>query len=101
MPTRIFECTVAPADITDAGTLDINGQPLALEDGKRYAGRYYAIPSTALMFVRSTPDGETVNAGDAATPIRVFEDLIVQPISGESVWVWSEKNGQLSLNEIP
>ena len=41
MPTRIYEVTDAPVNLLAA--LDVDGQPLDLEIGKRYVGRYTAI----------------------------------------------------------
>ena len=41
-----------------------------------------------------------MTANSPALPIRVFEDLLIFPVSGQAIFVWSERSGQLVINDI-
>ena len=99
MPTQFYDVTAAPVNLIGAN--DTDGNPLDLEIGKRYTGRFVALGPQAIMKVLSVPDATVVAAGDAALPMRNFEDLAIIPATGEAIFVWSEAAGQLVINEIP
>ena len=99
MPTKIYGVTNAPVNLLAAS--DIDGQPLDLQVGKTYQGRYTAVGVQSVLKALEVVDGTPVNVGDPALPVRNFDDLAIVPITGQSIFVWSERGGgQLAINEV-
>ena len=99
MPTRIFEVTNAPVNLLVA--LDVDGLPLGLQIGKQYTGRYTAIGPQSILKALEVAVGAAVTANSPALPVRVFEDLFIFPVTGQAIFVWSERGGgQLVINDI-
>ena len=100
MPTKILEITDAPVDLLTA--LDVDGIPLGLQVGQQYTGRYTAVgPQSILKALEvEVGVGAQVTANSPALPVRVFEDLLIIPVSGQAIFVWSERSGQLVINDI-
>ena len=88
MPTQIYGVTPRPANLI--GAVDINGDPLALAVGTTYSARFQAGQVQALLKIREAPDGTTLTASSQALLVRRFEDVVIVPASGESVFAWSE-----------
>ena len=98
MPTQIYVVTDTPADLLAAN--DVDGQPLSLEVGKRYSGRYTAVGPQSILKFLAVASGTTVTADSPATPLQVFEDIIIVPLQGEEIYVWGENDGQIAINDI-
>ena len=99
MPTQIFEVGDSPVNLLTASGID--GQPLDLQIGKRYTGRYTAIGPQSVLKALEVADGTPVTSSSPALPVRVFEDLLIFPVAGQAIFVWSERGGgQLVINDI-
>ena len=99
MPTKIYIVTDAPVNLLAAS--DIDGQPLDLQVGKQYQGRYTAVGVQSVLKALDVLDGTPVTASDPALPVRNYEDLVIVPVTGQSIFVWSERGGgQLAINEV-
>ena len=100
MPTQIFEVTDSPVNLLTAN--DIDGQPLDLQIGKQYVGRYTTIGPQSILKALEVADGTAVTADSPALPVRVFEDLTIIPSTGQAIFVWSERGGGLLvINDVP
>ena len=99
MPTQIHRLTTSPVDLLAAS--DIDGNALSLAVGKTYQCRFVGLQIQAICKVLEAATGTQVAASDDALPIRIYEDLIVAPISGQSVFVWCEDSGTLVINDVP
>ena len=80
---------------------------MALAVGKTYSGRYVSVMSEGT----TRWDKQSILALEAATspavddpglPVRHLEDLIINPVSSENVYVWSVNPGRgfLVINEV-
>ena len=98
MPTKIYEMTNAPVNLLAA--LDVDGLPLDLQTGKQYTGRYTAVGPQSILKALEVAVGAAVTANSPALPVRVFEDLMIFPVSGQAIFVWSERSGQLVINDL-
>ena len=98
MPTQIYAVTPTPVDLLAAN--DIDGQPLDLQIGKRYSGRYSAVGPQSILKFLAVASGTTVTADSPATPVQVFEDIIIVPLQGEELYVWGDNDGQIAINDI-
>ena len=100
MPTQIYEVTDTPVNLLSA--VGVDGQPLDLEIGKRYIGRYTAIGPQSILKALEVTVGAAVTPDRSALPVRVFEDLTTIPVTGQSIFVWSldRGGGQLIINII-
>ena len=99
MATQIYTITAAPTNLLTANGID--GQPLVLVSGQTYSARFVAVGPQAICKSLAVPDGTAVDAADAALPVRNFEDLVIAPVAGESIYVWGDDAGQLVINNIP
>ena len=99
MPTQIYRLTASPVDLLAAN--DIDGNALSLAIGKTYQCRFVGLQVQAICKVLETATGTQVAASDDALPIRIYEDLTIAPVSGQSVFVWSEDGGKLVINDVP
>ena len=99
MPTQIYRLSTSPVDLLTAN--DIDGNALSLAVGKTYQCRFVGLQVQAICKVLEAATGAQVTASDDALPIRIYEDLTIAPISGQSVFVWSEDPGKLVINDIP
>ena len=99
MPTQIYRLSTSPVDLLAAS--DIDGNALSLAVGKTYQCRFVGLQVQAICKVLEVATGTQVAASDDALPIRIYEDLIIAPISGQSVFVWSEDGGTLVINDLP
>ena len=97
MATRIVNISDFPVNLL--ATNDIDGQPVNLEVGKTYAARYVALDVQAVCKVLEVPDGTTVTVDSPALPLRSFEDFFIAPATGESIFIWSEGNGRVIVND--
>ena len=41
--------------------------------------------------------GSTVTAASPSLRVRNFEDVVIKPVSGESIFAWSEDGGSLLI----
>ena len=98
MPTRIYQLTTAPTDLLGATTTDIDGVALDLQQGSTYTGRFSALDAQGVMKFLAVATGTTVDPGDRATPLRSFEDMVIKPVQGEEIVVWSDSAGFLAIN---
>ena len=97
MPTRIFEVSAAPVNLLAAN--DLEGNPLDLQVGTTYSGRYVAVGPQSILKMVEAPTGTVVTAGDPALPVRVYEDLTIIPKTGMAIFAWSENHSsQLIIN---
>ena len=99
MPTQIYRLTAAPVNLI--GATGVDGVAISLEVAKTYQARFVAVGPQAICKVLEAPDAAVVDASDSALPIRVFEDLTIVPVAGQSIFVWSEDGGQLVINDVP
>ena len=99
MPTRIYVVTDTPVDLLAAN--DVDGQPLDLQIGKRYTGRFTALGPQSILKVLEVVQGTAVVAATPALPIQIFEDVVIIPATGQNIFVWSEDGGQLVINDLP
>ena len=97
MPTKIYAVTPSPVDLTSALTTDAEGDPLALTIGQTYQCRFQATNPQATLKILEAPMGSTVTAASPALRVRSFEDVVIKPVSGESIFVWSEDGGSLLI----
>ena len=97
MPTRTYGVTDALVNLIGAN--GIGGTPLVLEAGKTYAARYVALGVQSICKILEVPAGKTVEAGDPALPVRPYEDITIVPKTGIEIFIWSEGNGQLVIND--
>ena len=98
MPTQIYQVTSAPVNLI--GAADINGDPLALEVGKTYQARFVAIGVQSILKALEVAHGTPAFTASPALPVRVFEDLVISPKAGLSIFVWSEDAGTMVINDI-
>ena len=99
MPTRIYQITDSPVNLLTAN--DVDGNPLDLQIGKHYSGRYTAIGPQSILKVLEVADGTPVGVNSPALPVRVFEDCQILPVAGQSIFAWSERGGgQLVINDM-
>ncbi len=99
MPTQIYTLTAAPVSLI--GAADINGDPLDLQVGKTYQGRYVAVGPQSILKVLEVPDATVVSASDPALPVRVYEDVTIVPKTGMAIFAWSENEAsQLIINDV-
>ena len=98
MPTRIFEVSAAPVNLLTAN--DLEGNPLDLQVGSTYSGRYVAVGPQSILKMVEAPTGTVVTAGDPALPVRIFEDVVIVPKTGMAIFAWSENDlSQLIIND--
>ena len=99
MPTQIYLVTDEPVNLLSA--VDVEGQPLGLQVGKQYTARYTAVGPQSILKALEVADGTPVISSSPALPVRVYEDLVINPVSGQSIFVWSERGGgQLAINLV-
>ena len=98
MPTKIYALTDIPINLLAANDLD--GQPLDLQIGKKYVGRYTALGPQSILKSLEVATGTPVTSASPALPVRVFEDLVIIPVTGQTVFVWSEDGGLLVINDL-
>ena len=96
---QFYRLTTDPVNLIGANGTD--GQPLRLDVGQTYTGRFVGMYEAALAFALTVPDGTVVTAADSALPFRNFEDVRIAPVSGESLYVWSTNGGELVIEDIP
>ena len=99
MATQIYLVTDAPVDLI--GASDVEGVPLSLEIGNRYQARYQALGPQTTLKVLETGSARPVEASDAALLVRRFEDIAIVPATGLGIFVWSEGDGLLVINDVP
>ena len=99
MATQIYAVTESPVDLLAANGID--GQPLDLQIGMRYSGRYTAVGPQSILKVLEVADGTAVTTVSPALPVRVFEDVTIIPATGQAIFVWSDGDGQLVINDLP
>jgi hypothetical protein len=97
MATQIFSLGESPVNLLTSSAID--GNTLSLEVGKTYAARYVALGVQSICKILEVPAGKTVEASDPALPVRPYEDITIVPKTGIEIFIWSEGNGQLGIND--
>lgn len=97
MATQVYAIIDSPENLLTAN--DINGTPLVLVAGQTYIARYVALGVQSIVKVLEVSAGTAVDASDPALPVRSFEDITIVPKTGQDIFIWSEGNGQLVIND--
>lgn len=106
MATMIYQVLETPDNVLVGTDLRTNA-PMALAVGKTYSGRYISRLSEGT----TRWDKQSIVALEAATlptvdepglPVGHLEDLIINPATGENIYVWSVNPGRgvLVINEV-
>ena len=99
MPTQVFDVGSTPLDILTANDLD--GNPLVLEIGKTYIGRYEAVDPAAVLRVLEAPDGTNPDSSAIGLPVLPYEDLTIIPATGLAIYIWERSGaGVLIVNPV-
>ena len=97
MPTQIYQVTDSPVNLIGAD--DIEGNTLTLTAGQTYSGRYVT-SGNAYSFLKVVESDTAPDAADHGLPVFNREDLIIEPIAGEGIYVWNaDGNGRIVINE--
>ena len=87
MATETHRLTNAPVDIVAA---------LSLTTGATYSGQYVGNSPLRYIEATSAPDAQAIT--NIALP---YQSIIIKPVSGEQVYVWSrDGGGHLVVNEV-
>ena len=99
--TMVYSVPTSPANLL-VGAVDINGDAIVLSVGKTYSAQFQGVGPQRLLRVLEVADGTAVAASDPALLVRVMEDVVLVPVSGFGIFLWTERPGALLVvNQVP
>lgn len=88
MATQIYQVTDTPVNLI--GASDIDGNALTLTVGETYAGRYIST-GLAYDFLKLVTAAAAPDAADPGLPVYHKDDITIEPIAGEGIYVWNTR----------